>query len=630
VESGFTLARRLIDTYRREKDHKRIAAPLTKLLEKSLEDRGEGQDRLREARLRLRQFEDVFPNSKVLGPLRAKIRDEAKSLFDQAKLLAGEGKKSEALKLLRRAEDTWPELPGLRAYRIQLNSAYQVFKVGMRELPTYMSPARAVTDAELRAVDLLFESLVSPAPEGNGVTYYRPGLSEGRFKVVPLGREFRLPRLARWSDNEELTAVDLRHTVDLLKKGRGCGRNRVWGELLAPARVETDPYRVNLVMQQGFIDPLALMSFKVLPAHADADSVKFAQQPIGSGPFAVGETGDIDGRSSRAFKANPHYGMRDSKRGLPRISEVHFIRTPDPVKDLEKDRIDLALDLTAEQAVELRKSEQYDVPLPGEKPFNRRIYFLAVNNRKPVLSNADFRIALARAIDRDKLLDEHFRKDLGRAVHRAINGPYPARSWACDPTLHSRKDKDSLDLYDPQGARTGLQQVLSKLDRKKVSLKVKYPSGDPVLEKAIGDLCERVHKELPEVTLNPEALSPWKLREDVEKQNFELAYYWYDFPDETFWLMPLLGPTGLLGEKAVGYRGGLVRDILATRDLRDFSKVRDNAQLIHKKFHDREMPFIPLWQLDPLYASKKGKVQMGSFDPHRIFARIERWRVKSR
>ena len=40
------------------------------------------------------------------------------------------------------------------------------------------------------------------------------------------------------------------------------------------------------------------------------------------------------------------------------------------------------------------------------------------------------------------------------------------------------------------------------------------------------------------------------------------------------------------------------------------------------------MPFVPLWQLDPLVASKKGEVDMVPFDPHHIFARIEQWRVK--
>jgi ABC-type oligopeptide transport system substrate-binding subunit len=633
-DEGFSLTRRVMETFRREKDKKQIAVPLAKLLEKALQDTTYSAERLRDARRRLRDFEEEFPNAPQLEAIRKGLRDQAQQLFDQAKKFVKDDKKSEALALLRRAEDVYPELSGLRAYRIEIDAAYQILKVGMRELPTHLSPAWAVTDAELRAVDLLFESLVNLAPDRQGLLYYRPGLSEGRIKIVPLGREFKLPRGARWSDGEELTAGDLSFTVNLLKKAdsRASAREAAAGDLLEKVRVGGDPYRARLIMRQGFINPLSLMSFKVVPARnrPHPDSIEFARKPISSGPFEYAGLGR-GGRSSVIFRANPFYGVRAGKPGLPRIREIHFISTTDPVKDLERGVIDLALDLTAKEAATLRKNRKYDVPLPGDKSVNRRIFFLAVNNRKPGLNTAEVRIALARAINREELLDAHFRdKGLERPVHRALNGPYPARTWACNPELVNGRVPDSLDPFDEPAAKTGIQQAVLKGAPKQMRLTVKYPTGDKAVEDAITDLCGRVNKLLSGVELVPERRTPQDLRSDVElAHDYDLAYYWYDFPDETFWLMPLLGPSGRAsGENYLGYNGLLVNRIQGATNRRHFTDVRRDAQSIHRLFLEGEMPFIPLWQLDPLYASKVDEVEMLPFDPYHIFARIEHWRVK--
>jgi ABC-type transport system substrate-binding protein len=630
---AFALTRRLAETYTRAEDHALIAKPLADLLKNALKDSSYNQDGMKEARQRLRQLEDRFPGSKVIEPIRESLREQARVLFERAKALIKDKREAEAQPLLAQAEETWPELPGLRALRIANLATWQILRVNMRELPRYLSPGYATTDAEHRGVDLLFESLVNLLPDDRGVLSYRPSLSIGRPKVVPLGRQFKLPRNARWSDGAALTATDLRFTVDLLQKGQGTGRCAAWGSLLKEARVPGDPYRVKLVMQQGFLDPLGLMSFKVLPQRTrpNPKSEAFALKPITSGPFRLDGERSEKARTYTSFQANPAYGVRGDKLGLPHLKEVRFFALADPVKEM-KDRngdLDLALDLTAEQAAELQKETHLVVPLPSAATPNRRIYFLAVNHRHAALANADLRLALGRAIPREQLLDDHFRKGLGRKVHRAINGPYPARSWACNPTLVSRQDKTSLDPYDPDLARTKLKQALAKLGSRQVPLTVKYPAGDKVLQEAVAALCEKVNKTLPGVRLSPEERSPHKLREDIEQtHSYELAYYWYDFPDESFWLFPLLGPSGPAGsENYLGYNGALVSTIQLAMTLRHFGEVRKIAHAIHSQLLDREMPFVPLWQLDPLYAYRKGRLTAPPLDPNRVFAQAESWRV---
>src|SRR5262249_52364449 len=153
-------------------------------------------------------------------------------------------------------------------------------------------------------------------------------------------------------------------------------------------------------------------------------------------PYKLGDIIDKDGRKTVVFLANPSYSARAGKNNLPRIREIHFVRCDDPVKDFgkgdDKRSIDLYANPTADQIKALRANPS--LVITPTKP-NRRIYFLAVNHLKPALKNENVRRALAHAINREKILDECFRGDLGKETHHSLNGPFPARSWACDANL---------------------------------------------------------------------------------------------------------------------------------------------------------------------------------------------------
>src|SRR5262249_46793106 len=126
--------------------------------------------------------------------------------------------------------------------------------------------------------------------------------------------------------------------------------------------------------------------------------------------------------------------------------------------------------------------------------------------------------------------------------------PFPAGSWACNPALINRQEKGSLDLHDAAKA-----QMLSPPAAAQTvgPLKLKYPKGDPILEKALEDLCAQV-KSSTGIGLELSPCDPIQLRQDVERtQSYDLAYYHYDFPDETYWLGPLLGPRAAGGDSNI-------------------------------------------------------------------------------
>jgi ABC-type transport system substrate-binding protein len=147
-------------------------------------------------------------------------------------------------------------------------------------------------------------------------------------------------------------------------------------------------------------------------------------------------------------------------------------------------------------------------------------------------------------------------------------------------------------------------------------------------------LCEQVQETLkaakgPPLTLTPQEVDPVSLRADVEGEtpNYELAYYHYDFPDDTYWLGPLLGRRGPAGDNYLGYKGEDVQKLLQeTMGRRDVARVQKDAHLLHRKLYE-EMPLIPLWQLDPLWAVGSG-LQTGPLDPPRVFADVDRWELK--
>jgi ABC-type oligopeptide transport system substrate-binding subunit len=627
-ERALKLTREHLKTYTDKNHRERLSQPVAGMIEAALKDATATESRKKETRKRLRDLVAEFPDNPVFRKLGETLRKQAESLLNQARNL-GHGKNDEDTQkrieaLLRQAEETW-ESQELQTFKLLRSMKYPVLRVGVRgRLPKYLSPGWACTDAERRAVELLFESLVELIPDKKGIFRYRPGLAEQRPNVVPLGRHFQLPRNAKWSNGQPLNASDIRFTVGQLKSGRGLGRSRAWGELLDRVEIKSDPYQVTLRLHQGYLDPLALMTFKVLPSHQEqrVDTADFAMNPVCSGPFRLDPTRQSDdNRQCMFFIANPSYS---SRRDVPRIQEVRFYIYNDPVKELRSNKLDLVFDLTAEEAAQLReKASDFHVEVPASAPTNRRIYFLAINQNK--LPDANLRKALAYAINREKLLDDHFRGPLGRKVHKALNGPFPAGSWACNPDLVNRRDRSSLDLYDEERART-----LSK-NANIGPLSLKYPNDDPILEKALENLCAQV-KSTTGIELKLSPCNPVQLRQDVERtQSYDLAYYHYDFPDETYWLGPLLGPRATGGDSNIFNFTDtddkpIQRTLETVKRHRDFAAVREHQRMVHKLLTE-QMPFIPLWQLDPLLAYNRA-VKPAALDPALVFTNIEEWRLQ--
>ena len=604
----------------------------------------------------LAQYERQFGGEDQLAAsVRKRLQSKAEEYVKQAKQFADMKQPAQALARLRSAELLFPDLPAIGELRTRMKARNPILYVGVPRLPERMSPATAGNDAERWAVELMFEGLLQALPDPELGRTYRPELAEKMPDIQPLGRDFRLLRNARWGSDklrDVADARDVRGTLELLR--RIPDRRGAEGiDLFEPANRIEDPFRLQLTLRQGALEPLDLMTFKVLPAqwmmkqNLAADDKDFALRPFGSGPFVYAgrENEGAERGDCAVFRANPYYGQRPGKVGQPAIREIRFY-VPKPsniVADFQSGQLHMLLDAPTPDLARIAADANVNQRVKGyTAKTNRRIHMLAINHRRSALQNAKVRRGLALAIDREAILKDVFRAETD--YHRALSGPFPAKAWATPPK--------APPLSNPEFARQYLSQGVA--EQGPLRLTLRFPDNDSRVADACRQIKDQIDAEAKkagvQIDLTLEPLAPEVLRRRVEQeQDFDLAYYALDYADDRYRLGAFLDPhaAGLNGRNYTGYLAEGSRATDADRRLgqllgevrqhRDFARVRELTHEIHKKFND-QMPFIPLWQLDRhmlvhdalevRFADRPNPVSPDLLDPAVIFTQVENWRLK--
>ena len=173
---------------------------------------------------------------------------------------------------------------------------------------------------------------------------------------------------------------------------------------------------------------------------------------------------------------------------------------------------------------------------------SRRVYYLAVNHRDPLLGGspeaANLRRLIAHAIPRDAILTSCFRAGFPDH-HHALDGPFPPRRGPAIRWQAASMIPDWRAHSPPVTANTKLE--------------LKYPADDPAVERA----CQQIQQSLSEykIAIRLAPRSPADLRKQVTiDTDFQLAYCQHDFADDWYdvggWLDPRrIGPPGRLGDR---------------------------------------------------------------------------------
>lgn len=623
-EDAYSLGMRLTEQYPKDKDVQAAFADFMVEQAQASAKRAAQTQNLADWRVVAEQWRVLqrqYPQSDQVKNLGDQLAGVAKSRKDQADALRAKGDNAKALQLLRDAYILWPNLAGLQEEYLGLSGQYPILYVGVPQLPQYFSPATAVTDTERQAVELMFDSLIEPTPVGAREPY-RLSLARDMPRMIPLGRQFTLRNGLRWAqygkpvtyhkvDASNLRAVDVRQTVELMHQSGQAGMLR--GVELSGANNNLE---LNLTLTQGYIDPLALMTFKIVPWWLHKlDDPGFAQHPVSSGPFV------FKSRSATevVFAANPLYQYREGMEGLPAIQEIHFFVSADHAGDFTdlagggSHKMDLLLGLSTADVKQLGSTGVIVRPMR-----NRRICFLAVNHRRAALENLAVREVIANAIDREGILNAYFR-DPNSTIqyHRPLLGAYPPESWA-------------YTKVDDFNRKTALAKAAG-IDGP-VKLTLLYPDGNPDAESACQAIAEAMPKD--KIQLVPQAVEEHELRNKVEgSHDYDLAYYHWDFPTESYSLWPLFdaAATGANGTNYLGSSDDtaeLVDRLQRLNTSRNIKNVKNEAALIQGLVHAK-LPFIPLWQLDTFIAYHKG-LNLGRVpvDPICVFNDAAHWDLR--
>ncbi len=588
-------------------------------------------------------------NDPVANQVKAILRDRARALARKANELSGKGDNAGALQMLRDAETFDADAKEVKDARLTMKP--QILYIGVPSLPVRMSPAKAATDSERWALELLFESLLQTIPDDALGRIFRPQIAADMPSGSGEYRQFRLSKTARWPINENketITAADVAGTLRHYRNYQSApGFEDI--SLFAEDEIE-DSARIKLKLTQRMIEPLPRFTFKVLPARLipDLDSERFAKSPIGSGPYRFkGIESETADRTCAIFTANPAYSGRPDRFGLPTIREVRlYVPKPENVaRDFEAGQLHLWVEPSAEAYVRTLNEPGLGTLARGyTMDANRRIWMLAINHRRPIFWKDDLRRAISHAIDREAILRESLRP-AGTKFHQPLAGPFPANTWT--------SQANAKPLFQPELAKSLFAEALKPPQPFPIPLAmtIRFCSADIGAAQACSQIKEHLEKQSEQkLQIRLDGLSRDDFQDKVlNRQEYELAYLPYDYRDDLYWLGGLLdgNATAQSQRNFLGYLGqdsgaktedkrlsGVLDQIRGTTD---FAKLKELMKKANDDVNAR-VPFAPLWQLDRLaiaHSSLDIRFDAGSpqkfpssLDPSTLFNAIEYWRLK--
>lgn len=563
------------------------------------------------------------------------LQTRARELVAQSDQAAAQGNGNQALVLLEEAQRIWPKLDGLAEKRRLIARQHPTLRIGVRTLPSQMSPTTAESDSDRLAVRLLFDRLVElrGGPSARDGYVYKLG-PEPELKSDGVW-EFAIPNDIQWSDGKPFTVKDVLRSFEIAKDPASPYYDPQLRELVEIKPL--DDYRFVVTFRQAHLDPLALLNFDLLPAHLllpdrTPRNLAFGKAPVGTGPYVFA---GIEGKEA-IFRANPNYRRPHAPTG-PSIQEIRLVQYEDiqqARQALANGTLHLLTDFSTRERDALTGIPQVDLLDPTQPrdlspPYlaNGRVYWLVPNFRQKAMQNLDLRLAISHAIDRERILNEVFRgKD--RKYHQALNGPFPLNSWAYNPAL--TPDRESP--YKPEAARNHITRARQALGGVLPSLKLRYATNEPAAAAAV----QQIANALKSIDLNVqvEGVPYQQLMAELasDRPQFDLLYWRHDFENETLNLWPLFDPQGIgpRGRNFMGFERdsqveGRFREI---QQHRDYGFIREKAQMLHDLLTMQKMVLIPLWQLDRHVAVHRN-LRPTRIHPHYIVEDIEAWQLRA-
>jgi len=561
-------------------------------------------------------FEQAAPFDEIAKALQGR----AETLFKESQAMPD----AQAVRSLEESLLLWPRLPEARDALERRRGTHRTLIVAVRALPEQLSPATAASEIERQSLDLVFDRLLRLEHDPNVGKRYRPQLAVA-LPADAKGATLDLRKDVYWSSGERLTAADVRHTALLMNQADAPGRSALWRDFLEAPRVEGGAFHLNIGYRQGLFDPAAPLTFWILPQYyrgkqlQRGDDPDFAKAPIGSGPYYFAGRKVEEGKVHVAFRANPH-----DLRAPIGLREIRMMPWTDAKKDFPKPPPHLVFEAPHDQRATLKGMGYTEVAAKTSAP----VQFLAVNHRRPSLAPVAVRRAIAHALDRQTLLDRHFRANPGKE-HATATGLFARDSWASAPA-----PRVPAELFQMEQARSFARQAPK--DMQPVTWTLKYSADDPRVKSSCEEMASAISAVFKDaqvkIGVQVVGLAPKDLRRAIHERDFDLLYTAAENLDDPLRLAMFFdrqedatraGGSNLLGYENDVKLSELVRGVLQHRQ---FSTLQDAMHALHVHLYEA-MPVIPLWQLDA-HVMVHPSLRTPPLDPHAVFRDVRQWKIE--
>jgi ABC-type transport system substrate-binding protein len=453
--------------------------------------------------------------------------------------------------------------------------------------PEHLDPFRATTIAARRVMVNVFEGLTALDPETAGI---KAGLAEswdisknGLVYTFHLKRGVRFQQVegVTYAAGREVTAEDWVWSWKIFLSGdAGVSAHQEYlaavkgaadfsaGKADDVAGLEVlDDYTLEVTLtgpDHRFL--FDLVNAYVVPKEAyEQLGAKWESQPVGTGPFLVGEWRRGD---HITLVKNPDY----HEEGLPLLDQVRFLYMPDVNSQLleyRADRLDLLFDFPPGQLAAIKDEFGREFV---EKPGLSVQYYGFKWTQPPFKDNPDLRKAFAYAIDRDKI----WNKLMGGASRPGSAGVLPPEMPAADVEGYA---------YDPKKAREYLT-------------KAGYPSG-----KGLGEMTLYYFASAPDA---PQEALREQLAEvgvEIKLQQEDNSTYWTHIGQDDVklflsgWSADYADPSEVFnylfyeGHDDTQYTSAAVDELIQKADATVDEAERNE---LYRKAHERIMEDCPL------------------------------------
>ena len=275
--------------------------------------------------------------------------------------------------------------------------------VGMRSDFSGLNP---ITNSSIDTDQLIKHGLFTPLVQYDEEFNPRPYLAESWEMHGDTGVTFTLRQDVKWHDGRPVTAEDVKFTFDMAKTPEtGSLIGSAYLGKVATATV-VDPRTIRFTFSEPHAQALEDFWWAPVPKHvlegtaaSGMANAEFNRNPVGSGPFRLGEW-----RANERLVLVRNDSFPEALGGPPAAQRIVFRVVPEPatlLTELLTGGIHVDIPLEPDQTPRIKQTGAVTLhSYPGNT-----LYYLGWNNARPPFDDARVRRAMTLGINRQEIID---------------------------------------------------------------------------------------------------------------------------------------------------------------------------------------------------------------------------------